>query len=222
MLSSRRSSSEPIAPRRWALLTGVVLLLLRISLPTPAQAVGPDPSRTYFVSLAYGGTGCPQGSVGQSISADRTQFTQIYDQFIASVGAGVAAAEAQKDCELQLDIHVPPGLALSQLDLGVRGYVQLGAGLSGRTTITLDDGILTPPQKFVRSFDGPIDSDYVLAAHADVNTLVTGGCGTVRDVTVVIATAINPAPSLDRGQLTVDSLDGALTPSVRAVVEQCR
>jgi hypothetical protein len=50
---------------------------------------------------------------------------------------------------------------------------------------------------------------------------VTEGCETVRDVTVVIATSINPAPSLVGGQLTVDSLDGSLTPSLRVAVEHC-
>jgi hypothetical protein len=221
MLSFRRSSSEPISPRRWTLLTGTVVLLLSVSLPAPAHADGPDPNRPHVVSLAYGGTGCPQGSASHSFSADRTTFTQIYDDFVASVGAGAVAGEARKDCELDLGIHVPPGLTLSELDLNVRGFVQLGAGLSARTTVTVDDGIRTPPQKFVRSFDGPITSDYVLAAHADVNTLVTEGCDTVRDVTVVIATSINPAPSLVGGQLTVDSLDGSLTPSLRVAVEHC-
>ena len=35
-------------------------------------AAGPNPSEVYINSIAYGGTGCPQGSVGSFISTDRT------------------------------------------------------------------------------------------------------------------------------------------------------
>ena len=35
-------------------------------------AVGPNPTEVYINSIAYGGTGCPQGTVGSFISADRT------------------------------------------------------------------------------------------------------------------------------------------------------
>lgn len=31
----------------------------------------PNPSQVYISSLSYGGTGCPQGSVGTFISDDR-------------------------------------------------------------------------------------------------------------------------------------------------------
>ena len=37
-----------------------------------SSAVGPNPTEVYINSIAYGGTGCPQGSVGSFISADRT------------------------------------------------------------------------------------------------------------------------------------------------------
>lgn len=33
--------------------------------------VSPDPSQVYIKGITYGGTGCPQGSLGSFISADR-------------------------------------------------------------------------------------------------------------------------------------------------------
>lgn len=35
-------------------------------------SIGPNPTEVYINSIAYGGTGCPQGSVGSFISADRS------------------------------------------------------------------------------------------------------------------------------------------------------
>lgn len=44
-----------------------------ISAPPAATSApaGPDPSKVTITSIAYGGTGCPQGSVGSFISSDR-------------------------------------------------------------------------------------------------------------------------------------------------------
>lgn len=42
-----------------------------IGASTTSTAVGPNPTQVYINSIAYGGTGCPQGSVGSFISADR-------------------------------------------------------------------------------------------------------------------------------------------------------
>lgn len=38
---------------------------------TTSAAVGPNPTEVYINSISYGGTGCPQGTVGSFISADR-------------------------------------------------------------------------------------------------------------------------------------------------------
>ena len=39
-----------------------------------AVAVGPDPSQVSIRDIVYGGSGCPQGSLGSFISADRQTF----------------------------------------------------------------------------------------------------------------------------------------------------
>jgi hypothetical protein len=36
-----------------------------------ATAVGPNPTQVYINGITYGGTGCPQNSVGSFISADK-------------------------------------------------------------------------------------------------------------------------------------------------------
>ena len=42
------------------------------ALPTTGvAAASPDPSQVYLKGIAYGGTGCPQGTVGSYISPDR-------------------------------------------------------------------------------------------------------------------------------------------------------
>jgi hypothetical protein len=79
----------------------------------PAQAAGPDPSKVYIESIGYGGTSCPQGTVGQSISNDRTVATLIFDSFVASSGPTVPVTggpqelpdQHQRGPRLRLDLQ---------------------------------------------------------------------------------------------------------------------
>ena len=48
-----------------------------------STAIGPNPTEVYINSIAYGGTGCPQGSVGSFISADRTTSVNPNENFFA-------------------------------------------------------------------------------------------------------------------------------------------
>lgn len=51
--------------------------VLAVTLAAPAAtttAAGPNPTEVYINSISYGGTGCPQGTVGSFISADRQTF----------------------------------------------------------------------------------------------------------------------------------------------------
>lgn len=50
---------------------------LAVTIAAPAAtttAAGPNPTEVYINSISYGGTGCPQGTVGSFISADRQTF----------------------------------------------------------------------------------------------------------------------------------------------------
>lgn len=48
---------------------------LGVGIGNPAtNGTGPDPSKVTINSISYGGTGCPQGTVGSFISADATTF----------------------------------------------------------------------------------------------------------------------------------------------------
>jgi hypothetical protein len=53
------------------------------TLAATATAVLPNPTQVFINSISYGGTGCPQGTVGSFISADRQTYmtpNYSYDQ----------------------------------------------------------------------------------------------------------------------------------------------
>lgn len=59
-----------------ALASPAAVLGVSITATAPASAsstaAGPNPADVYINSIAYGGTGCPQGTVGSFISTDRS------------------------------------------------------------------------------------------------------------------------------------------------------
>ncbi|KAI8892107.1 hypothetical protein BC833DRAFT_626155, partial [Globomyces pollinis-pini] len=60
----------------------------------PVDGAAPDQSQVFVQGITYGGTGCPQNTVSIAMAEDRKTFTLIFDQFVASSGAGTTALDA--------------------------------------------------------------------------------------------------------------------------------
>jgi hypothetical protein len=59
------------------------------------------------------------------------RFTLIFDEYVASIGPGVAITENRKNCQLKIDINYPSGFQYSVLALDYRGYAALDAHVNG-------------------------------------------------------------------------------------------
>jgi hypothetical protein len=106
----------------------LVLAALAVLIPAAvASAQAPNPNEVYVDSISYGGSGCPQGSVGSSFANDRKSFTLIFDSFVASQGPGVPITQNRKNCMVNLNLHVPGGWQFSIASVDYRGYVNLPA-----------------------------------------------------------------------------------------------
>jgi hypothetical protein len=81
--------------------------------------------------VSTGGTGCPQGSVGSTFSVDKSTVTLIYDQYVASIGPGIALTEQRKNCQLTLKLEYPGGFQYSILSADYRGYANIEKGVTG-------------------------------------------------------------------------------------------
>ena len=56
------------------LLLAVAVEASPIAASATSSAILPNPSQVYINGIAYGGTGCPQGSLSSFISNDRQTF----------------------------------------------------------------------------------------------------------------------------------------------------
>jgi hypothetical protein len=191
-----------------------LMLSLSVSMVSSvARANGPDPSDVYVESISYGGSGCPQGTVGQSISDDRTVFTLIYDQFVASRGPGVPLSESFKECDIHLNLHVPQGWQFSITGVDYRGYVQLPHGMTAHTSsLYFFENAVLDVAHTQANFVGPVTRDYLTHASIGIESLVWSACNEVEPLVIKHNVRLHSGKSeTGEGQITTDSIDGKVT-----------
>jgi hypothetical protein len=158
-------------------------------------------------SISYGGTGCPQGSVGSSFSSNRQSFTEIFDQFIASTGPGVPVTEGRRNCQQNVNVRIPQGFSYSVSTFDYRGYVQLSAGMSAeQKSVYYFQGEVAQASAGSR-FSGPVAKDYL--ARDTLGIVAWMFCGRVVPVNINSQVRIIGPSSLP-GQITTDSIDGKI------------
>ncbi|GAB4057252.1 DUF4360 domain-containing protein [Catellatospora paridis] len=194
------------------LLACTVALLAATAVPGTAHATGPDPDSVYIASITYGGTGCPNGSTASSFGVDRTSATMIFDSFVASTGTGVPVTERRKNCQVNLNLHIPRSLAwLATIKIDHRGYVQVPAGMTGRRGDVFHSPDLVLGTPALTSFAGPVSKDYLVTDSYLQAPLASTLCASE----TVRPDNINAEVRLDggsgSGQITLDSLDIRVT-----------
>lgn len=173
-----------------------------------ARAGGdPSPSQVYVRSITYGGSGCPQGTVGSSFSNDRKSLTLIFDRFTASMGSGIPVTENRKNCQLNINIVIPQGFSTAVATVDYRGYVQLPAGSTAEQKSTMYfQGEVKQASAGV-SFRGPIAKDYLSRDTIPFASVVWMPCGRTVPLNINAQTRLIGSAST-RAQITTDSIDG--------------
>jgi len=200
----------------------LVLATAAVALPAnnEVRAV-PDPSQVYINGIVYGGTGCPQGTVGSYVSGDRQTFTLIFDQYVASIGPGVAVAQSRKNCQLNLDLRYPGGFQYSILNTVYRGYAGLDAGVTGVQSTTFYFSGQTAQTTTSSTFKGPMDSNYATQDSVDLTSTVWSPCGANSALNMNSQVRLTSPNSAARGQITDDSIDGKITFVVGVQWQKC-
>lgn len=176
-----------------------------VATPTPAYADSPNPNEIYVQSISYGGTGCPQGTVGSSFSDDRKTFTLIFDSFVASSGPGVPVTENRKNCQLNVNLHVPQGFTFAVHTFDYRGYVQLPASVTAeQKSIYYYQGETKQASASTR-FTGPVAKDYL--SRDTLANVAWMPCARVAPLNINSQVRLTGATN-QQAQITVDSIDG--------------
>jgi hypothetical protein len=179
----------------------------------------PDPRQVYIESLISGGTGCPQGTVGKSISNDRQTFTLIFDNFVASIGPGIPVTENRKACQLNIKLRYPPGWSYAIMSSDYRGFVSADRGVTAAHKSLYYFAGQTQQISTASNFVGPVSKDYV--ASDRVGTIAWAPCGLSANLNIKGAVELRANNSNARGQMTQDSHDGKVTQILRFQWRRC-
>jgi len=153
----------------------------------------------------YGGTGCPDGSASVTLSPDAKSLSILFDEYYVEAGGSTNKSFDRKSCNIAIPVHVPQGLSVSILNIDYRGYNSLPSG--ARTTFNVEyffAGQQGP--RFSKSFNGPLDKDYLIKNKLQASALVWSACGA--DVNLRTNSSIRVQTRQNKEALaTVDSED---------------
>jgi len=197
------------------LLSLFALGLAAVAYAAPAEELvqrgSPSSTSVYIKSLTWDGTGCPreQDTVGYYISDDRTIFTLEFDQFVASIGPGVAVSENRKNCQLILDLQYPQGWSYSILQTTFRGYVAIDAGVTATQEAVYYFSGEAGQATCSANFSGPDVEDYTKPGAVKLSSVVWSPCGASTALNIDSSVRLTATGS-GTGQITDDSADGKI------------
>lgn len=187
-------------------LSSLAATLVALTFASSSFAQSPNPNSIYVTSIAYEGSGCPQGSVGSSFANDRESFTLIFDQFVPSTGPSVPSTEAKKDCELTLRLNVPPTFQGGEITFDYRGYSSLAAGMTANHKRKYSASKTSATTALV----GSVARDYLFSDPVAFTKVKS--CDGTPCLVAKIKLAVKKSDTA-LGQMTVDSIDGEVTVS---------
>lgn len=125
---------------------------------------------------AYGGTGCPAGSVSAALSPDNTSLSLLFDQYLVEAGRSAGRNFDRKSCNIAIPVHVPNGYSVSVLEVDYRGYNMLPRSASSQFNVEYFFAGRRGPQ-FTRTFRGAMDQDYHLSNTLVASAVTWSACG---------------------------------------------
>lgn len=173
-------------------------------------------------------------------------FTLIFDNYVASIGPGVAVTENRKNCQINLDLAYPSGFQYSIFNTVYRGYVGIDAGVTARqqstfyfsggkslslpllytSTTPSSSPKLTPSTESAQSstgtnFTGPKSGDYSVTDSLALTSVVWSPCGASTALNINSQVRLTSTNAQATGQITDDSIDGKITFVVGVQWQQC-
>lgn len=194
---------------------------------TSAQTIDlndPPEGSVYIEDIVYGGTGCPNGTVGTSIAPSGLNFGVSFDQYIAGMGEGYTRADKRKHCELRINLRVPSGYSYAIADIIYRGYAELDKGIIGtlKSRYRFQGELLEAG--FSKTVRGQVDKDFAYEDTLDLESFVWSECGATAPVVLNTQIRLRSTPVAGPeagGTIGVDSVEGKLTQEYGLVWRRC-
>ncbi|GAA1750251.1 DUF4360 domain-containing protein [Luedemannella helvata] len=183
----------------------------------------PPPNRIVIDVVTANGSGCPIGSTAVAMSPDNTAFTVTYSRYLAQTGAGADPVAFRRNCQLNLNVHVPNGLTFAVISVDYRGFGHLERGATGlhQANYYFQGQALT--QRLRSPFRGPMDRNWHVRDQAAIAERVYRPCGVQRNLNINTELRVSLGSSNPRrvSFLTMDSTDSAISTVYHLAWKRC-
>ncbi|MEU3769745.1 DUF4360 domain-containing protein [Amycolatopsis keratiniphila] len=173
---------------------------------------GPPPDRVVIDVVTVNGSGCPPGSSAVAVARDNTSFTVTYSEYTAQVGVGSKPTDFRKNCQLNLNIHVPQGFTYGIASADYRGFASLEAGAKALQRANYYFQGNSPTAQVSHPVNGPISDNWQFRDEAEGGVIIYKPCGEDRNLNVNTELRVGAGssdPKKTTSFITMDSTDGA-------------
>jgi len=194
------------------------------TLPTDDPNAAPPGSKITIDVVTVNGSGCPAGTAAVAPAPDNTAFTVTYSEYLAQVGVGAKATDNRKNCQININIHVPGGFTYAIAQADYRGYAQLVSGATGLQRANYYFQGMSATAYVNHNFSGPLSDDWQTTDRTDVAALVWAPCGEVRNLNInteLRVAAGTSDPATTTSYMTMDSTDGSLQSIYHLAWKEC-
>ncbi len=164
--------------------------------------------------IAYGGNGCPEGSIVVAGDAEKNALVLQFDQYTAAAGRGEGRI-GRKSCNVAIPVTVPAGFQVGIVAADYRGYVSLSEGAQAQLLseyfIAGSEGAL-----YKESYLGEISEEVNIHHESPDGAILWSPCGTDANLRINTSLLVQ-ANQLD--EEAVVSLDQASL--IQLVLRQC-
>ena len=123
------------------------------------------------------GSGCPNGTVGSTLSPDGTTLSVLFDSFFINLNGGKKERQVL-DCILALDVQAPQGKRVVIRSADIRGYIGTGAKTHSQVSrrfVLIGAGAVKNGGLKVKNFNSDSDIDYFFDSSAKLTSKICGG-----------------------------------------------
>ena len=206
--------------RRATLVALATALALSGPLPARAQSVhptkmeeSPPPADRIVVEVVtVNGSGCPAGTAKVTVSPDNTAFHVTYSRYRAEAGPAADPTDFRKNCQLNLQIHVPQGFTYAIARADYHGFIHLERGATALQRANYYFQGSSETAHVDHPFAGPLHRSWHATDITDVAALVFAPCGVFRNLNVNTELRVNAGSADPRSSnfMTMDSTHGSV------------
>jgi|tagenome__1003787_1003787.scaffolds.fasta_scaffold20732843_2 hypothetical protein len=182
-------------------------------LAAPWDTVPPPTDSIVIDVVTVNGSGCRPGTAAVAVSPDNKAFTVTYSDYNAIVGPGYRLPDARKNCQINLQVHVPGGYTFGIAEADYRGYADLAKGATATQKANYYFQGSSQNGSVEHAIKGKTAKDWIFSDDVPVDAIVYRACGVERNLNINTELKVNAGTSdkKETSYIAMDSTDGAIT-----------